>query len=69
MLAEGVDLLVATVGRAALLVESGALVLRGDVVRNVVLDEVDVLVLDESFPIHAIVSQSQAVRRDCSIGR
>lgn len=54
MLLEGVDVLVATVGRAAALIDTGALDL--SCCRAVVLDEVDVLVLDASFPLATIGS-------------
>ena len=63
----GVDLLVATVGRAAALVGAGALDLSA--CGSVVLDEVDVLLLDASFPLAAIGSAvAPKGRPELSIG-
>ncbi|KAG5193119.1 P-loop containing nucleoside triphosphate hydrolase protein [Tribonema minus] len=56
LLAEGVDVLVATPGRVGTLLEDGSLSLAD--CRAVVLDEVDVLFLDETFKLAPIGAQA-----------
>ena len=60
MLREGVDVMVATVGRAVTLLEREALDLSA--VETVVLDEVDVMVLDESFPLQVCNTANPRVK-------